>query len=191
MLQFWRRFKNPTAMKKLILTYGIIGGLISAAWCSISVRTFPDSVSLDTRTCLGYASMIVAFSMIFVAVKKYRDNLGGGQITFGKALKIGLLITLVASTLYVITWLISYYFFFPNFFEKYMLLLKLQRQAEGKSPAEISQEIAGMAKFKAMYKDPLFNILITYTEIAPVGIVISLIAAFLLKKNTKLTATNA
>ena len=168
-------------MKKTIFTYGLIGGVISAAWCTISVRVFPDSVSLNTRTWLGYTSMLVAFSVIFVAIKKYRDSFGGGVISFGKALRIGLLITLVASTFYVVVWLISYYFFFPNFFEKYMGLLKLQMQADGESTAAIGKEIAGMAKYKDMYKNPVFNVLITYTEIAPVGIVISLIAALILK----------
>src|ERR1700735_201744 len=107
-------------MKKLIFTYGIIGGLVPATWFLISEGLLPDSVSLNIRLWLGYTSMIVAFATIFVAVKKYRDNFGGGIITFGKALKIGLLVTLVASTLYVVVWLISFPLFFPNYFEKYM-----------------------------------------------------------------------
>ena len=178
-------------MKKLILTYGIIGGLIPAVWFLISEGMLPDSVSLDTRLWLGYASMIVAFATIFVAVKKYRDNFGGGLITFGKALRIGLLVTLVASTLYVIVWLISYPLFFPNYFERYMAMLKLQMQAEGKSAAAISQEMATTVKYREMYKNPVFNILLTYSEIVPVGIVISLIAALILKNNPKPAPINA
>jgi len=172
-------------MKRLILTYGIIGGAIAAAWCNIGVRALPDNVSQDTQMWLGYTSMIVAFSMIFIAVKNYKDKFGSGYITFGKALKIGLLITLVASTLYVAIWLISYYFIFPNFMEKYMATLKAQMQAAGKSAVAINREMAAMAKYNEAYKNPFLNAMITYSEIVPVGIVISLIAALILKSNSK------
>ena len=172
-------------MKKLIFTYGIIGGLVPASWFLISEGLLPDSVSLNIRLWLGYTSMIVAFAAIFVAVKQYRDNFGGGHVTFGKALRIGLLVTLVASTLYVVVWLISYPLLFPNYFEKYMAMMKLQMQAEGKSAAAISQELAATAKFREMYKNPVFNILLTYSEIVPVGVVISLIAALILKNKPK------
>ncbi len=178
-------------MKKLIFTYGIIGGLISTAWWAIWDSLLPHSVNQDTQVWLGYASMIVAFAFIFVAVKKYRDNFGDGRITFGKALKIGLLVTLVGSTIYVVSWLIAYYFFIPDFFEKYMAEAKREMLAAGKSAAVISKKMAEMAKYGEMYKNPIFNILVTYSEIVPVGVVISLIAALILKKNPKPAQVNA
>jgi len=81
--------------------------------------------------------------------------------------------------------------FFPNYFERYMAMLKLQMQAEGKSAAAISQEMATTVKYREMYKNPVFNILLTYSEIVPVGIVISLIAALILKNNPKPAPINA
>ncbi len=178
-------------MKKLIFIYGIIGALISTAWWSIGTHLLPKGASQDAQLWLGYASMIVAFAFIFVAVKRYRDNFGDGRITFGKALKIGLLVTLVASTIYVIAWMISYYFFTPDFFEKYINTMKLQMQAEGKSAEAISKAVAEAVKYREIYRNPVFNILLTYREIVPVGIVISLIAALILKKNPKTEPVNA
>jgi len=56
---------------------------------------------------VGYAAMLLAFSLVYVGVKSYRDRENGGVICFGKAFQVGLLISLVASTIYVITWMID------------------------------------------------------------------------------------
>ncbi|WP_374948570.1 DUF4199 domain-containing protein [Mucilaginibacter sp.] len=177
-------------MKKIILTYGLIGGCISAAWFTIGVKALPKDVNVGMQTWLGYASMIVALSIIFVAVKSFRDKFGNGQITFAKALKIGLLVTLVASTIYVGVWLIGYYFFFPNAIDSYINQMKQQMQAAGKNAADINREMAGMAKYNDLYKNPFYNALITYMEIAPVGIAISVIAALILRHKTAAHTTN-
>src|SRR5476649_1009432 len=106
-------------MKKIIFTCGIIGGLISVSWYIFSAQVFKLDISMNARLFFGYASMVLAFSLIFVGVKNYRDNYNDGVISFGKAIKIGLLITAVASTVYVVVWLIDYYFFIPDYLEKY------------------------------------------------------------------------
>jgi len=172
-------------MKKIVLVCGLIAGLISSAWCFISVRVFTNDVSLNTRTWLGYTAMILSFYLIFVGIKQYRDNYSNEVITFWKAFKIGLLISLVGSTLYVLLWLISYYFFFPDFAGKYTALMQAQMKADGASAAAISREMADMSKYFAWYKNPLFNILITYSEILPVGLVMALIAAAVLKRKSR------
>jgi hypothetical protein len=173
-------------MKKLIFTCGIISGLIAGIWGTFSELVLPHNTGMDTRLWLGYTSMIVAFSLIFVAIKNYRDNVGGGHIAFGKALKIGLLITLIASTVYLIVWLVGSHFLYPNFLENYMAQIKLQMQAEGKSAAVISQKMAEIARFN----NPVFKVLGIYAEIVPVGVVISVIAALILKNKSKtITAT--
>lgn len=172
-------------MKRIITVCGLIAGLIASAWCAISVRTFPDSVSLATRTWLGYTSMVLSFSLIFVGIKQYRDNFNQGVISFGRAFRIGLLITLLASTVYVMLWLVSYYFFFPGFAQKYAHLMQLQLKENGAPAAEVAKQMADMAKYSGWYKNPVINILITYSEILPVGLVVSLIAAAILKKKVR------
>jgi hypothetical protein len=124
----------------------------------------------------------VAFSMIFVGVKNYRDKHNSGTITFGKSLKIGLLITLVASTIYVIVWQIDYYFFIPDFYEKYSAHIIRDMKAHGATQAQIQQQIAVNKSNGEMYRNPLFNAMYTYIEILPVGLIMSLLAALILKR---------
>ena len=102
-------------MKKNILIYGLISGLIVSALMAVIVSMCYKSGTFDSSIWIGYASMLIAFSMIFVGIKNYRDKYNSGIISFGKAFKVGLFITLIASTIYVIAWLIEEHFFFPDF----------------------------------------------------------------------------
>lgn len=174
-------------MKKLVLICGLLAGLISIAWFVMSETLPTGTLNINTRVWLGYASMILSFSMIFVGIRRYRDRYGNGYISFGKALQVGLGIALIGSTVYVAAWLVSYYFFFPDFAQKYAELIRRQMQADGASPASIRKEMADMAKFGALYQNPLYNILFTYAEILPVGIPMALFAALLLKRKAATT----
>ncbi len=130
----------------------------------------------------GYAAMILSFSLVFVGVKNFRDKQNDGIISFGKAFKIGFLIALIASTMYVIAWMIDYYFFIPDFMDKFCSQAIASSKASGASQAEINAQTAEMDTYKEMYKNPFGVILLTYMEILPVGLVVSLISALILKK---------
>jgi hypothetical protein len=172
-------------MKKTVLTYGLIAGFISC----IGFFLLGQDMDFDKGMIYGFGSMILAFSLIFVAVKSYRDKHNGGLISFGKAFEVGLYVALIASTIYVFAWLFSLNFMFPDFAEKYSSYLIAQMQAEGASAAEISAKMQEMNEFKESYKNPIIVILYTYMEILPLGIVVALITAAFLKKKNKLTPT--
>jgi len=179
-------------MRKNILVCGLIGGLIAASWGVAGEGAFGDSLSLNTRMVFGYASMILAFSLIFVAIKNYRDNHNNGIVSFGKALSIGLLITLIASTMYVAVWMIDYSYFVPNFGEKYQAQVLAEMKASGASADVIQKQAAELAVTMEKYKtSPTFRVMFTYLEIVPVGIVVSLIAALILKHKAKPIIVNA
>jgi Protein of unknown function (DUF4199) len=166
-------------MKKTIIICGVIGGLIVTSWMLVAMAGFLKDPEFWGSMLLGYTTMLVAFSLIFVGVKNSRDKYNNGVISFGKAFKIGLMITLVASTMYVVVWMIDYYFFIPDFYEKYAAHLLVKLKASGASPAEIQKQVADTQNYGKMYKNPFFNALITYCEILPVGLIVSLIAALL------------
>ena len=128
---------------------------------------------MENGELVGYSTMIVALSLIFFGIKSYRDNHLQGSITFGKALKVGLLITLIASLIYAITWEVIYNTmtdFVTQMGDKYFEKLK----AEGSTQAEIDE-------YKAIYENPFIRFAMTLMEIAPVGILISLLSAGLLR----------
>jgi len=172
-------------MKKNVIINGLIAGAITAGFLMISVGTSSGSMDMEYGMLLGYASMILAFSLIFVAVKNVRDHHNEGIISFGKAFTIGFYISLIASTMYVVAWMIDYHFFIPDFMDKYIAATIKAAEEKGMSEEELSTQLANMEYYKEMYKNPLFVFLFTYTEILPVGLLVSLIAAAVLKRNLK------
>ena len=172
-------------MKKIIIINGLIAGLIVGAMLLITAGIYLKSGNFENGMLLGYATMIVAFSMIFVGIKNYRDKYNDGIISFGRAFKIGILITLIASTIYVVVWLFDYFFLIPDFEEKYAAAMMEKLKASGASQAEIAKQTKAMASFKEMYNNPFFNALVTYMEIIPVGFIVTLISSFILKRKVK------
>ncbi len=174
-------------MKKLVLRFGLLGGLIVAAVMATATLSCYDTGRFEGSMVLGYASMLLAFSLIFVAVKQLRDKHYGGAITFGKAFKTALLITLVTSTVYVLAWLVCYYFFMPDFMEQYTAYMNQKAVTDGSTAAEIAKQQEQMNMYADMYKNPLFVVLLTYMEILPVGLLVSLVAALILRRKEKVT----
>jgi Protein of unknown function (DUF4199) len=172
-------------MKKNVLVFGLIAGLIVSCMMLYSVSQCYRSEDFDGSMVLGYAGMLLAFSMIFVGVKNFRDKYNNGVISFGKAFKIGLYICLVASTMYVMVWMVDYYFFVPDFMDKYTAHLLHKAEVAGASQQELQQKAAELAKNNEMYKNPIIMILFTYLEILPVGLVIALISAAILRRKSK------
>jgi hypothetical protein len=174
-------------MKKIVLVYGLIAGVIVSTIMAISMA-YHDSCNNNTSSMVvGYASMVLAFSMIFVAIKSYKDKQLNGFISFGKAFKVGLLIALIASTMYVIVWGIEYNYFLPGFADKYANSVVEQAKKAGSAEA-IQKAIQEGAMVKKLYANPFSFALITYTEILPVGLIVSLIAALILKRKKTETA---
>ena len=174
-------------MKKNILTYGLIAGIVVSVLMLFSVNYFSHcegNVDYNTSMLIGYASMLLAFSLVFFGIRNYRDKYNEGVISFGKAFKIGIMIVLIASTIYVIAWLIDYFFFIPDFMEKYSAHMLDELKASGASQIEIEKQTKEMAGFATMFKNPFFNAMMTYIEILPVGLIVTIISSFILKRKT-------
>lgn len=171
-------------MKKTIIICGTVAGLIVTIWMLLVMSNCIKNPNFQGSMLLGYTSMLVAFSLIFVGIKNSRDKYYGGVISFGKAFRIGFMIALIASTMYVVVWLIDYYYFIPDYFSKYSAHIVAKMKAAGASAAEVQKQIADNERLGKLYKDPIFCALFTYLEILPLGLIVTIIAALVLKRKT-------
>ena len=166
-------------MKKIILTFGLISGALISLMMGLTV---PFQDKLGHGYLIGYTTIVLSMLLSYFGIRSYRDNVGNGQITFGKAFAVGISITVISCLCYVVTWEIIYFNFMPDFMDKYGTQVLQKMQSSGATAAAIQQKSEEINKLKIMYKNPLFNAAMTFIEPFPVGLVITLISAAVLRK---------
>lgn len=167
-------------MGRIILIYGIISGLIVGAGMALSMAA---GVGMGVAgMAVGYLTMLIALSMVFVGIKRYRDEACGGAIRFASALGVGIGISLVATLFYAAGWEIYLYATDYSFMPDYIAaMLEAERKA-GASPAALAQLEADMQGYLEAYENPITRVLMTMSEIAPVALLVTLVSAFLLRR---------
>jgi hypothetical protein len=169
-------------MKKAVLTFGLISGLFVSVLMGGSLL-FADRIGSGHSLVLGYAIMVVSFLFIYFGIRSYRDNTLLGQISFGRAFACGTLITVVATVCYVVMWEILYFNFMPHFMDSYFAAQIQGVQSAGLDSAATAAQVAALQHSQQLYQNPLINMAYTFMEPLPVGLLITLISAALLRRN--------
>jgi hypothetical protein len=171
-------------MQKIVLTFGLIAGAILSAMMLMTIP-FMDRIGFEKGEVIGYTTMVAAFLMVYFGVRSYRDNVAGGTVTFGRALKVGLLITVIASVCYVAMWQVVYYKVAPDFLDKYEAYVVERARKSGATDAKIAAHVKEMAEFKAFYRNPFLNVAMTFIESLPVGILFSFVSAWAVSRRRR------
>ena len=168
-------------MKKTILTFGLISGVLSSL---MMVATVPllDKIGFDRGEFFGYTAMVLSFLLVFFGIRSYRDNVGHGRITFTDGFVVGISITLISCVFYVVTWEGLYFTVLHDFMDKYGAYMIGKLKASGASAAAAQAQLQQLKKYKELYENPLFNAAMTFIEPFPVGLLITLISAAVLRK---------
>lgn len=164
-------------MINIITRYGLAAGLI------IGSILFGTTVGLQQHIpdpavgmAIGYAGMLLAFSMIVLAIRRHRDGILGGVIGFAPAFGLGLGITVIAAMFYVLAWEAALAVTGMDFGAEYAGMMVADAQKSGDAAA-IAAAQAEAAEFARNYARPLWRMGVTMTEIVPVGLLVSLVAA--------------
>lgn len=167
-------------MLKIVLRYGFASGAVLAVLAAILTPLCMKG--MDNGEVVGYSSMVLSFLLVFFGVRRYRDTIGNGSIGFGKAFQVGILITLITCAMYVIAWEIVYFNFFPDFLDQYSAHSLAKMRAAGESEAAIQAATVEMAHFAKLYANPFFNVGVTFMEVFPVGLIMTLISAAIVRR---------
>ena len=166
-------------MLRIILTYGLISGVVVIALMIASMKVLGDHG--NSAMLVGYLIMLVGLSSILVAVKQYRDQTLGGVIRFWPAFGLGLAITVLATVAYVAVWetyvTVTHY----SFMDDYIAQQLAAKQAAGVTGAAYAKAVAEMDSMRAMYANPVMRALMTAAEVFPVGFLVALVSAALVR----------
>lgn len=177
-------------MLRNILTFGLIGGFIAGAALSVSTIYMQHHTPQSWSMAIGYLMMLVALSTIFIAVKRQRDLDQGGVIGFWPALAMGLGISVIASIIYVVAWEAAQALAHYDFAGDYARSMVEHARAKGDAAA-LAKAVTEADQFRAQYANPLYRWPMTFVEIFPVGVLVSLISAALLRNSRFMPARRA
>ena len=168
-------------MKKTVLTFGVISGLISTV-TMLATIPFMHKISSEKGLIIGYTTMVLAGLLVFFGIRSYRENVSGGKLTFARGFAVGILISVLSNCFYVGTWEIAYFNFMPDFAEKYAAQLVEHAKSTGASQQKIDETARQAEQFVRNYHKPLYNISMTFLEVFPVFLLITLLSAAILRK---------
>ena len=178
-------------MLHTILKYGAIAGVVVGGLMFATFLGFGGEPPLKYGMLIGYTTMLVAFSAIFVGIRHYRDMDRAGVIGFWPALGVGLGISFIAGIFYVVAWEGVQAMMGMDFATSYGQAVIESERARGASAEALAKLGADMAAFKVQYANPLFRLPMTFVEIFPVGVLVSLVSAALLRNPRVLPARRA
>ncbi len=168
-------------MKRIVLIYGSILGLLLSINLVYTVFLCYKDPDFQPNIILGFAVILVMLSMVPFGIKSYRKQLNG-VISIGKAFSTGALIALIASTIYVIVWLIAYYKYVPDFMDKYAMRELSNAIKRGASLQEVARIQKETDSYKELYKSPVWVVILTYIEVLPLGLAIAFISSVALRR---------
>jgi hypothetical protein len=166
-------------MKKTVLTYGLVSGAIATV---LMLAHVPFMDGSRRALVVGYTGIVLSALVIFFGVRSYRETVGHGQISFGRGFAVGILIALISAACYVAAWEVVYYSspgIADHVFDKQLEELK----ASGAPQEKIDETAREVESFKKLYANPFVNIAFTFIEPFPVGLLIALISAVILRRN--------
>ena len=167
-------------MVRTILIWGLVGGFIVAVLMQLSLLIVDDHMN-PMAMWLGYLTMLIALSTIALGVKQYRDQTGGGVITFWRGLVIGMGIAVVAAVIYAAAWEAYLAISGKDFIGEYNAAMIAKAQADNASAERLAEIRAQAAQFQAIYDNPFLRFGMTMVEMLPVGVVVALVAAALFR----------
>jgi hypothetical protein len=168
-------------MKKTVLTFGLISGLMISVLMDSSLL-LAKKIGSGHSMVIGYTIMVASFLLIYFGIRSYRDNSLGGRISFGRAFTCGILIALITTACYVATWEVLYFNFMPHFMDSYFAAQIHKVQSAGLDPATTAAQVAAIEHTQQLYQNPFVNMAYTFMEPLPVGLLITLLSAAVLRR---------
>ena len=167
-------------MKNTVIKYGIRSAITITVLFLVAL-TLGKNLDYGLQEVIGYTSMVVSLVFVFFGIKHFRDHENNGVVSFGKALLIGILITLFAALAFGIIDLIYIKYINPDFTAEYYARA-VEELKSSLSGAELETKLAEMESQKELFMNPYISFLLMSFTVFLIGFIISLISSLLLQR---------
>jgi len=169
-------------MKRTILRFGLYSA-ITTCILSFLIWALVDVVDNTTGEIIGYSSMVVSLIFVYFGIKHFRDKENNGFVSFGKALLIGVLISLMAALAFGILDIIYVKYINPDFMTDYYD--GMLKQAQSLPAEEFEIRKTELESEKEMFSNPFMHFFFMSMMVFVIGFIISLLSALILQRKTK------
>ena len=168
-------------MKATLLKYG------PAAFISMLVLfalglIVGQNLDYSTQEIVGYLTMILSLSLVYFAIRHYRDRENDGQLTFGRGMAIGMIISACAGVGIAIADAFHTTVINPNFITEFIdrelanLKANLPADEYDAAAAELMSQIDMMGS-------PFALAVLMFVTVLLIGVMVSLISSLVLRKS--------
>lgn len=173
-------------MKSTILRYGLYAAIFETVffilyWLVFKVQITPENC--HTQEVIGYLEILVSLSFVYFGVRYYRDMVNNHVVTFGKALAIGLLISLVPAVVFGLLDHLYSAVIDPNFLEKWSAIQIAELKRTTPAP-ELPAKLKKLNEDITLYKNPFLGWLVMFSSVMAMGVIVSIVSALILKRKT-------
>ena len=169
-------------MKRTLLSYGLWSVLVLSSITLLGYLFFgtdkPENFKLGE--VIGYSAIVGSLLFVFFGIRHYRNIYGAGRISFGKGVKLGLLITLFPAIIFGIYNYMYVEFIDPDFTETYYNYM-IEQARESSPPAKLQAKIDSIDAQRDMFSNTLLQSALMFLTVFIIGTIISLLSALILK----------
>ena len=167
-------------MRKSVLKFGLLSSLTLVILFAIQF-SFENKLSYSTSEVFGYISIVLALLFIYFAIKYYRDSINNGSVSFGKALLIGVLVSLLAGLTFGIINYIYVEVINPEFMTEYYDHM-VEKAKSSLSAAEFQIRLQDMEAEKELFSNSIISSLVMSATVLIIGFIMSLISGLILQR---------
>lgn len=167
-------------MKNTILRFGFYG-LLAGIILFLLALVLGQSLDFGTQEIIGYLSMVSSLSFVYFGIKHYRDKENDGRVTFGKALLIGLLISVLTGIGFGIIDYIYTTVINPDFATEY-LDKTLETMKSTLTEEEFLAKKEELKQQMEIYGGSGFMAFLMFITVVIIGFIISLISSLFLQR---------
>jgi hypothetical protein len=170
-------------MKKTVLRYGGFSVLFMVLFFLVEMLVFAQKKDFKVQEIFGWVGIFISTMFIFFGIRYYRDQYNDGSLSFGKGLKVGLLILLMPSLAFGI-FNVIYVMLNPDFMETYYNYQVTQLK-ESLPAGEATLKIQAMEKEKEMWMSPAVQFFGMFLSVFAVGLVVTVISTLVLRRSAE------